>query len=125
MDKTGCPKKMNQEIPAYRKKSKTASTSNSEKRSDHKHQYEKIILRSFIGYQWGKKCSVCGRIDDRYSLSIQQRREFMKPVKTSHYGIGLDDFLSIPELRQKFPEIEIYEMDSDSLEYRKIEDKGE
>ena len=31
----------------HRKKSKTASISNSSKRADHKHQYERVIVQSF------------------------------------------------------------------------------
>lgn len=40
----------------HRKKSKTASISNSSKRADHKHQYERVIVKSFLGYRWGRKC---------------------------------------------------------------------
>ena len=63
----------------HRKKSKTASISNSSKRADHKHQYERVIVKSFLGYRWGRKCSVCGRFDDRlkYALSANSR-DFMK-----------------------------------------------
>ena len=32
----------------HRKKSKTASISNSSKRADHKHQYERVIVKSFL-----------------------------------------------------------------------------
>lgn len=87
MEKTDRRGKVVQEIPAYRKKSKTASISNSQRRSDHKHKYEKIILKSIIGYQWGKKCGICGRIDDRPCISLQQRREFMKPEKNRILGL--------------------------------------
>ena len=37
------------ESAPHKKKSKTASKSNSSKRSDHKHDYEKVILKSFFG----------------------------------------------------------------------------
>ena len=34
----------------HRKKSKTSKTSKSVQRSNHKHEYEKVIIREFIGY---------------------------------------------------------------------------
>ena len=37
----------------HRKKSKTSKTSKSVQRSNHKHEYEKVIIREFIGYAWG------------------------------------------------------------------------
>ena len=35
----------------HRKKSKTSKTSKSVQRSNHKHEYEKVIIREFIGYR--------------------------------------------------------------------------
>lgn len=42
------------DIPKYRKKK--INTSQTKNRSDHKHDYEKIIVESFLnGWQWGNK----------------------------------------------------------------------
>ena len=52
------------EVPAHRKRSKTASTSNSQKRSAHKYSYQKVLL--YYGastFTWGRQCEICGRID--------------------------------------------------------------
>ena len=58
------------EIPAYRKKSKKKGQS----RSDHKHMYETVLLTRYYHYNYGeprtsefkrptKVCTICGRID--------------------------------------------------------------
>ena len=102
----------------HRKKSKTASISNSSKRADHKHQYERVIVKSFLGYRWGRKCSVCGRFDDRlkYALSANSR-DFMKAEAIGKPGICYSDYLSIAEIRSKYPDVPIFELG----EYKEIE----
>ena len=48
----------------HRKKSKTSKTSKSVQRSNHKHEYEKVIIREFIGYAWGGRCRLCAKFPD-------------------------------------------------------------
>lgn len=105
----------------HRKKSKTASISNSSKRADHKHQYERVIVKSFLGYRWGRKCSVCGRFDDRlkYALSANSR-DFMKAEAIGKPGICYSDYLSIAEIRSKYPDVPIFEL-GEGYQYKEIE----
>ena len=105
----------------HRKKSKTASISNSSKRADHKHQYERVIVKSFLGYRWGRKCSVCGRFDDRlkYALSANSR-DFMKAEAIGKPGIWSSDYLSIAEIRSKYPDVPIFEL-GEGCQYKEIE----
>ena len=107
----------------HRKKSKTASISNSSKRADHKHQYERVIVKSFLGYRWGRKCSVCGRFDDRlkYALSANSR-DFMKAEAIGKPGICYSDYLSIAEIRSKYPDVPIFEL-GEGYQYKEIENE--
>ena len=98
--------------PRHRRKSKTASKSNSKKRSDHKHQYEKIIIKWLFGYRWSRRCSICGRIDDSFrGFSASLYQDFIKPEAKNGHGISNRDYLSIPEIRAIFPGIDIYKID--------------
>lgn len=65
------------------------------KRSDHKHQYVKVLIHQpdfFSPWSVGKVCSICGRIDDREMLWGKSEKEVRElydyPVKEV-YG---DDF---------------------------------
>jgi len=101
------------EFIRYRKKSKTSSKSSSNKRADHKHKYEKIILQWIFGYKWSKRCSVCGRIDSVYgSFSTMHHEDFLKPEALKKPGISNRDFLSVAEIRAKFPGVDIYKIDT-------------
>ena len=62
---------INDEIPAYKKKSKKKG----QPRSDHKHAYETVLLTRYYHFNFGeprtseskqptKVCTICGRIDD-------------------------------------------------------------
>lgn len=63
-EKTHLYKKQHQqpieeETPLYKGKSKTAATSDSRKRSKHKHLYKKIILHyGSDSFAWGRQCEV-------------------------------------------------------------------
>ncbi len=62
--------------PKYRKKSKTARRSNVRKRADHKHDYEKMIVRDVFGFFWGRKCRICGKINDSFKISDLKSDDF-------------------------------------------------
>ncbi len=65
------------EVPKCRKQSKTAKTSHSGKRSDHKHQYQKVILHyGGSTFVWGGQCQQCGRLDDSYKASNWGSHDF-------------------------------------------------
>ena len=102
----------NDEIVAYKKKSKTSSKSNSSKRSDHKHDYQKVVIESFVGYKWGLRCKICGRIDSKpMSYSSSGKDDFRKPESIEGRWLSVDSWLSIPEIRKKFPGTPIYVFD--------------
>ena len=56
----------------HRKKSKTASISNSSKRADHKHQYERVIVKSFLGYRWGRSAAYVAALMTASNMHFQQ-----------------------------------------------------
>ena len=59
-----------EETPPKKRKSKTAATSDSRKRSKHKHIYKKIILHyGSDSFSWGGQCEICGRLDSTYKSS--------------------------------------------------------
>lgn len=103
----------------YRKKSQTASTSKSGRRSDHKHDYNRVIVKSFLGFQWGRRCSICGRVDESYWLHTFQRHlDFMKPQSKGKPGISASDYLTLEEIHQKYPAVPVIELDGS--EYKEI-----
>ena len=97
------------ETGLYRKKSKTSSKSDSKKRTDHKHKYEPVIIADsvFTAIYWGKRCSICGRMQERSRLTPDL--DFVKPQERSKNSqrISAEELLSIPEIRAKYPGIEI------------------
>ena len=93
----------------YRKKSRTSSKSDSKKRTDHKHKYEPVIIvdRVFTAIYWGKRCSICGRMHERIRFSPD--RDFVKPEARgkNRQRISVEELLSIPEIHEKYPGVEI------------------
>ena len=66
-----------EETPPHKGKSKTAATSDSRKRSKHKHIYKKIILHyGSDAFCWGRQCEICGRLDSTYKSSYWNAKEF-------------------------------------------------
>ena len=111
-----------EEIGLYRKTSRTSSKSDSKKRTDHKHKYEPVIIADsvFTAIYWGKRCSICGRMQDRIRLTPD--RDFVKPQAHSKNSqrISAAELLSIPEIRAKYPGIEIVGVG----EYRPAEEEN-
>ena len=107
---------MDRDYPKHRKK-KPSDTSRSEKRSNHKHEYEPCIIRYFF-YNWGVRCRICGRIVTKPSGNT----DFLRPESIGKPGVGSDDFLSVSELRQKYPGVGIYEeyFDGHDLKTREL-----
>lgn len=112
------------DIPKYKKKT-TSTKSDSNKRSDHKHRYKTVIIRSTgVGYYFSRMCPKCGRVaKGNHSRAV----ELLKPEEVHKPGVSFDfrDYLSIEEIRKKFPGIDIYEakFDGKDLVYTKIEEK--
>lgn len=97
------------DIPKYRKKSKS-SRSNSKRRSNHKHQYEKIAYRGgMFGFEWGKRCSVCGRIEPYYSYCSVLNFEGLRAAENGLYWRPL----KAEEIRDRFPGVDIYDRAED------------
>ena len=112
-----------EEIPTHKKKSTTASKSSAKKRSNHKHDYERVIIQSPINekeYFWGKRCKICGRVDDRDMFKSDSTKGLVKKkVKvelnsSTHY---FNIFYSIKELKKLFPEVPILKYNPKTKEY--------
>lgn len=94
------------EIPKYKKKKNQKSKSS--KRSDHKHQYKKIIIRSFIGWQWAKKCEICGRIQFDFTLAD---KEFRRPETLKLPYVSKQHYYTYEEILERYPDIEVINED--------------
>ena len=113
-----------EETPAHKKKSNAASTSSVGKRSSHKHDYEKVILqRSFQddGYFWGKRCKICGRVDDRDEFKTAASEGLVKKTvkvelhdSSTHY---FKVFHTTDELNKLFPGVPILRYSRETREY--------
>ena len=100
------------EIAPYKKKSKSSRKSKSSKRADHKHDYEKVVLESWLGFNWGSRCRICGRIDTApFNYSMSNRRDFLKPETLDKPGHSARDYLSAEEIKKKFPGVRVFECD--------------
>ena len=97
--------KFEDEIPKYRKKRN--SQSDSTRRSDHKHIYERIICIYTFGPSWQKRCKICGRMKSDHSLSQGGDPDAELYQKVDFKWYNRRPF-SIDELRSKFPNTEIY-----------------
>ena len=95
---------MDRDYPAHRKK-KPRDTSRSERRSDHKHEYEPCIVRFIAFFNWGERCRICGRTREKWGRDD----DFLRPESIGKPGISTNDFLSVRELREKFPGVSVYE----------------
>ena len=100
-----CQQQAGEETLAYRKRSKTTTTSNSQRRSDHKHRYKKIILHYGSGtFVWGRQCEICGRIDSAYKASKWSGKDF----EVTGAGLcGNWENICLTEIHQKYPEYTI------------------
>lgn len=109
-------KEPNENMP-HRKQSATSSKSVSFKRSNHKHEYERIIVQDFFWYSWGGRCKICGRYKRPGSFfSGARNQDFMKPGTSHSNGISSDDYLSVEELHEKFPNTPICKYDYETFE---------
>ena len=93
-EKTHLYKKQHQqpieeETPPHKGKSKMAATSDSRKRSKHKHLYKKIILHyGSDSFAWGRQCEICGRVDSTYKSSYWNPKEFQVTGEGSLHANG-------------------------------------
>lgn len=90
--------------PRYRKKH--SQKSKSAKRSNHKHDYEKVIIKTLIGWRWGGRCRICGRINSGNGFSS---KEFVRPESRYKSAISRSDFYSAAELQRIYPDVGIEE----------------
>lgn len=92
------------------KKKKPSSKSKSKQRSDHKHKYEKVICLYTFGPSWNNRCQICGRMTggERLSAAGDPDNALYEKVAEKWYNRRP---LTIEELRQKFPGVDIYQAD--------------
>ena len=92
------------DIPKYHKKGQS-SKSSSAKRSDHKHNYEKVISNDgWLGFIWSRRCKVCGRMDTYYQWPSALNYQDFVVADGPRYRRGM----TVEEVREKFPDIPIY-----------------
>lgn len=109
------------DIPKYKKK-KHSSRSKGESRSDHKHEYEPCIVK-YLVFSWAERCAVCGRVKTTWTMKNRERnRELRRPESLGKPGVSLNDFLSVKEMREKFPGVRVYEeyLDGHELRFREL-----
>ena len=86
-----------------RRRKKKINTSQAKNRSDHKHDYEKIIVESFLsGWNWGKVCKICGRVEQNNYNSCS---DFLKSKKENEF---VRTFLTADEVHEKYPQYRIF-----------------
>lgn len=113
------------ESPTHKKKSETSSKSASIKRSNHKHDYEKVIIESGLSapkYYWGKRCRICGRVDDSGMFKEGATEGLVKKVEKvqvqeDRYSFKI--FYPLRELKTLFPDTTILEYNSRKYEEMK------
>ena len=120
---------MDDEIPAHRKRSGSASRSVSSKRSAHKHDYEKVIIKG-VGsteYYWGRRCRICGRVDDSGMFKPGATDGLVKASKEVQFKGGytsvIREFYTVRELRKKYPGVLILKHDYKKRRYVEIDEK--
>ena len=109
------------DIPKYQKK-KRSSSSKVESRSDHKHEYEPCIVK-YLMYHWAERCAICGRIKGGWTMTNRDRnRELRRPESIGKPGVGLNDYLSVEEMKEKFPGVHVYEeyWETHEVKYREL-----
>lgn len=98
---------MDLDVPKYRKK-KTSSKSHSSKRSDHKHDYEKVIIEGWLfGWEWGERCKICGRTEYVLHSDYHDYHDFLKEGVTI-LSSNESYWLSKEEIKEKYPGIPIF-----------------
>lgn len=103
-----------EETTKYKKRK--GNTSDSSKRSDHKHIYEKSILAyeseysdEPYAYVWCEHCKICGR---RGKSNLFSTRDLVRPEYQSEKYIPWGYmFLPFKEILSKFPDIPVYVTD--------------
>ena len=90
---------INDEVGKYRKKK--SNKSKSSHRSNHKHEYKKVIVE-YGG--WAEKCTICGRIKLNNTFCIN--KDFIKPQYKNYPYISKDMFYSKEEISEQYPNCE-------------------
>lgn len=96
----------------------SSSTSRSDRRSDHRHEYEKVILRGIVGYRWRERCRICGKFQLRPHPGSIQWRDFVRPEYRHSTRYSKEIFLSFDEICRKFPGVLIFEEKIDKEKHK-------
>lgn len=83
------------------------------KKSNHKHEYEKIILH-YLGdtFAWGRECRICGRIDSTFKSSNWNTDDF-KISGENKYGEW--EKICLSEIHEKYPDYKIMKLGKDGV----------
>lgn len=118
---------INDEVPAHRKRSKSASKSVSGKRARHKHDYEKVIISVGVGsfeYYWGRRCRICGRVDDSGMFKPGASDDFVRASKEVRFNSGetcvIREFYTVRKIKELFPGVHILKYDFKLKKYEEV-----
>lgn len=115
-----------EETSKHKKKSKTSSKSVSSKRSNHRHDYERVIIKSGFSdaeYHWAKRCRICGRVDDsewskETAMDGLVKRYEKGQIKENTYSFRV--FYSPDELKKLFPNTAVLKYNCEKREYEEV-----
>ena len=109
------------EVPSHRKKSKSAARSVINKRSNHKHDYENVIIRSWDeqSFFWGERCRICGRVKDGNWAKADAYKDFVKKTVCVN-GYTFKVFYEPSEVRKMHPDTAILAHKTGTDEYEEI-----
>ena len=107
----------NEEVPKYIK-SKNAKKSKAKNRSDHKHEYETVLIGGWFGFAWTERCVVCGRLKEKYTCGFGTQDDGTRRPESFRKGyISSKDYYTADELHERFPDIKIYVRNKDENGY--------
>lgn len=102
--KTEIEEYQNSEIFKYKKRK--PQNSKVSKRSDHKHQYEDVIVNLGFAFALKQRCKICGRLNkDKYLT-----KKYTKILSTGKTFVA-NSPLDIEEIKKIYPNIPIIEED--------------
>ena len=99
------------EIPKYKKK-KPSSTSRSNAKSRHKHEYKEVLLIHNDKPHWATVCKICGKIGDFHFF------------ETEHCEEGVIRMLDYDEVFEKYKDLEKIEIEDIWQKYVPISQEG-
>ena len=96
------------------------------KRSNHRHDYEAVIIEEEIDsvkYRWGRRCRLCGRVDDAGMFKIATFEDFVKDrveVSLGSATYTFRIFYPLSAIKAKYPGIAVLKYDYKKKAYEEV-----